>query len=120
VADLRGRAAAVLALVTGDEPLPCPRCGAWIVLSWEGVQWDAAAKRKAGWDLAAVRKTAFYSCPECRGRIDGGDFKPRAAFFKQWRNGFWRGANRCHTPGAARGMLVAAARHNQCCRLIER
>lgn len=64
--------------------LPCVRCGAWILLSWDGVQWDESAKRKTGWDLAAVRKTAHFVCPECNGRIDDGD-KVRMLRDGQWR-----------------------------------
>ena len=57
---------------------------------------------------------------ERRRRIDRRNFKPRAAFFQQWRYGFRCCANRRHAPGAARGMLMPAARHNQRRRLIKR
>jgi phage terminase large subunit GpA-like protein len=45
--------------------VPCPRCSAYIRLEQSGLKWEGSTHA----DLALVKRTAHYQCPECQGKI---------------------------------------------------
>lgn len=79
--------------VTGSQHcyfVPCPHCGVFQVLTWEGVRYDHCRLSNGSYDLHAVLRETFYRCESCEGRIDE-DHKlemflagePRATNFKE-------------------------------------
>jgi phage terminase large subunit GpA len=79
--------------------VPCPECGKLFEAAisgrredqslW-GLRWDPKAKDRFGdWNLSAVRKSVWYECPHCRGKLDN-ERQTRA----HWNtNGLWRATN---------------------------
>ncbi len=68
--------------------VPCPRCGAFHVLNWDGVKWPKHEGAHLGRRELAARieadASAWYECPNCHGRIDDSE---KSAFEAQ---GEWR------------------------------
>jgi len=82
--------------LAGDQRqyfLPCPHCGEFILLEFENVKWDPAAKYSKGWNLGMVMQTARYRCQKCGGEIHDGQ---KTAML---RDGQWRPTNPHAAPG---------------------
>lgn len=65
--------------------LPCVHCGEFEPLEWKNVRWPAKCRDDRGeWIYDAVRKSAFYQCPHCGGKISDDD--KRAMLLEgEWR-----------------------------------
>lgn len=79
------------AFLQGDQRyyfVPCPHCGEKQQLIWAQVKWDESARTEDGkWNEDAVRASAYYECPHCKGHINNGH-KTRIL-----REGEWRATN---------------------------
>jgi phage terminase large subunit GpA-like protein len=66
--------------------LPCPHCGEFVLLSFDGIKWNPEAKNKetGKWDLAMVFESARFECPACKGHWNDG-MKIEALPKGQWR-----------------------------------
>lgn len=77
--------------------VPCPHCGAFILLAWSEnfcamakqgcesyVKWDTEAKVEGKWDLDRVLATAHVECCHCKGRILDAH-KPAMIKAGEWR-----------------------------------
>jgi len=81
--------------------VPCPHCGEFIVLQFEAVRWDPAAKTSDGWNFELVKKTARYYCQNCDGEIHDGH---KTAML---RAGEWRPTNPNAAPGVRSYQLTS-------------
>lgn len=68
--------------------VPCPFCGEEQTLEWPNVKWDETAKNAEGeWDNEKVRRSAYYECCKCKGKISDGHKT------KMLRSGKWKSTN---------------------------
>ena len=68
--------------------MPCPFCGEEQTLEWPNVKWDKDARNAEGeWDNERVRKSAYYECSKCQGKITDGHKT------KMLRSGKWKPTN---------------------------
>jgi phage terminase large subunit GpA-like protein len=81
--------------------VPCPHCGEFIVLEFENVKWDQAAKSSKGWNYEKVRGSARYICQQCSGEIHDGH---KTAML---RGGEWRPTNPHAAPGVRSYQLTS-------------
>ena len=90
--------------LSGDQRkfhLPCPHCGAMILLDFQNVKWDQTAKNSKGWNYEAVRNSARYICQDCQGEIHDGQ---KTAML---RGGEWLPTNPDAVPGARSYQLTS-------------
>ena len=87
--------------LNGDQRryfVPCPHCGKSILLVFNPqrtaftelmgcearLEWAQDARRRDGWDLERVERTAHFTCPYCKGEIRN-ESKPAMLRAGQWR-----------------------------------
>ncbi|MEI6035789.1 MAG: terminase gpA endonuclease subunit [Verrucomicrobiae bacterium] len=50
--------------------VPCPHCGHYQELIWEGMRYEHLKDMAGDYDLERVKRETFYECESCHGRIE--------------------------------------------------